>query len=145
MAYSREQIEKSWVPDDGIRHHGLTRGKKYLGRDVPEEYFVVQDWCLAQGVAPLGSDTPDLTQVLQGVEYVIQAATGKYPDEKILSSQEINGMMPYLNRETEFNGGALRQFPELQKLLKEQLSKLPKGSIVIATIRALPQYQDIFN
>jgi len=145
MPYSREQIEKNLVPNEGTNIHALIRGKKYMGRDVPDGYFVVQDWCLSQGVALPGSGIPDLTHILQGVEYFIQAAIGKYPDEMVLTPDEIRGMMFYLNQESEFDGGALIQFPELQEVLKRELIKLPKGSAVIEAIRSLPGNQDLFT
>lgn len=144
MPYTREQITPHLQPSDPNNPWLLVRGKQYLGRDVPEGYFVVQDWCLAQGATPLDSVIPDLMETLQGVEYLFQTATGNYPDEKVLVESEIIGMMHYLNRETEFEGGALRQYPELQKLLKEHLLQMPKGAQTIAAIQKIPQYADLF-
>ena len=68
-----------------LHDRGLKRGKLYMGREVPEQYFLVQDWCFAQGSTPIESGVADLTAILQGVEYIFQAATGLWPDDKVLT------------------------------------------------------------
>ncbi len=123
---------------------GLTRGKKYMDREVPEQYFIIQKWCLSQGSVPLETGYPDLSHILQGVEYIIQAATGKH-SESVLSPGEIKLALGYLDCPELFEGGSLMMFDELRELVRTQLLTLPKGQIVINTVNNLPGYQGIFD
>ena len=75
MSWSREQLLPHLDPNKKPPSHVLLeRGRKYLGRDVPDGYFKIQDWCVSQGTAKV-SCIPDLTHVLQGAEYILQAGT----------------------------------------------------------------------
>ncbi|OGY21428.1 MAG: hypothetical protein A3A65_00200 [Candidatus Chisholmbacteria bacterium RIFCSPLOWO2_01_FULL_49_14] len=118
------------------------RGKKYLGRDVPDEYFKIQDFCAAQGTSQ-DSLVPDLTVTLQGVEYIIQAGTGKHPE--MLTQETLRQTMSYLNREDLFERGALRQYPNFLEIVKEELVKLPSGKTVLDMLGQIPEYQDLFG
>jgi len=144
MTWTKDQIASYLGPNikDWRSSQLHERGKKYLGRDVPEEYFNIQDFCVAQGTTQ-DSLVPDLMDTLQGVEYVIQAATGKYPE--LLTEDNIRQTMSYLNREDLFEGGALRQYPNFLEIVKEELLRMPKGKTVLELISRFPKYQDLFE
>lgn len=145
MPWRKEQLT-SYLNRDRIPSQGvlLERGKTYLGRVVPDGYFRIQDWCVSQGISESFA-IPDLTWVLQGVEYLLQAGTGNFPDKIVLTTANLIGTMHYLNRETVFDGGALRQYPELLAMVKEELGKLPRGKDVIRGLGRIPQYKDLFG
>lgn len=140
MPYNREFLTKQLDPN--TRPLFGPYEAEYLGRKVPEQLFPIQDWCFAQGADP-NHLFPDLTNVLQGVEYILQAGTGNFPEA--MTADEINGAMFYLNCEEDFKNGALRQYPELQEMMKEALLSLPKGAEVIKTIRSIKRYKDLFE
>jgi hypothetical protein len=144
-SFTRKEMQRRWVK-------GITplmplgeRGQKFLGQDVPDGYFVIKDWCIAQGITPTGSYVPDLTCILQGVQMSFFAATGQKANEWYLTREGLLSTMSYMNREGEFTGGALRQFPELQKLLKAELLKLPNGQAFIEGVQKITQYKDLFR
>lgn len=139
MPYTREFISKRL--DTSVQPQFTPYTEEYLGRKVPQQLFPIQDWCFAQGADPEHL-FPDLTHVLQGVEYILQASTGNFPEA--MTADQISGAMTYLNCEEDFKHGALRQYPELQKMMKQAMLTLPKGQEVINTIRSLKQYQDLF-
>jgi len=142
MSWTKEQLiphlSKKNKPKDGDL---LEKGHKYLGRNVPEQYFKIQDWCISQGVT--NSAIPDLTKTLQGVEYIIQAAVDN--DPKVLTPTTLKNCMWYLNRPEEFKNGALRQFPEFQEIIKKELLELPFGKKVLKIISEIPEYSDLFR
>lgn len=145
MAFTKEQIQPYLGTENKPYTSPLIRAEKYLDRDVPEGYFVVQDWCMAQGFAPVKSGIPDLSRTFQGLEYIFQTATGKEPEDIVLSESAVANMMHYLNRENDFENGALRQFPEYQRLIKQELLKLPNGRKTIDAIQKIPKYKDLFK
>jgi len=145
MAYSKEQLSELLDPNlSTTKCAPLEKGVPYIGRNVPDEYFVIQDWILEQPAAPEDSDIPDLGCVLQGLEYIFCDASDTYPhiprDEKNLRTT-----MGYLNRELEFEGGALRQYPELQRLIREGLLQMPRGQEVISVIQGIEGCEDLFR
>ena len=140
MAYTREFISQRLDPN--VKPQFTPYTEEYLGRKVPSQLFPIQDWCFAQGADPEHL-SPDLTHVLQGVEYILQAATGNFPEA--MTADQIGVAMPYLNCEEDFENGALRQYPELQQMMKKAILTLPKGKEVINTIRSFEQYQDLFS
>ena len=143
MSWTKEQLLPYLDPNrNPLRGVLLERGRKYLGRDVPDEYFMIQDWCVSQGVAT-ESFVPDLTHVLQGVEYVLLPGTGRHPE--LLTTDVLTRMMYYLNREDEFEGGALRQYPELQTMIKEEVLKQPDGRLMLDILAQTPEYKDLFK
>jgi len=148
MPYSREQLEAVWIKDKPAEDfHPFERGKKYLDRDVPDELFPIQEWCIQQGGSPAGSLFPDLSSIFQGLEYILQTAAGNYTEDvrdKLFEPSEMAGMMDYLNSEGDFEGGALRQFPELQEIIKKALLGMPRGQEVIRAIQGVEKYSDLF-
>lgn len=145
MAFSREQLEGVWRQGKRtLSHPPFEKGRKYLNRDIPEQLFPIQEWCIKQSSAP-DEFLPDLSCIFQGLEYLLQAATGKFPDEMVLTEKEISGTMVYLNREDDFENGALRQFPELQIMIRSALLELPKGQEVIDIIQSIKRYDDLFR
>lgn len=122
MPYTREFISRQLDPN--VKPTFTPYTEKYLGREVPIQLFPIQNWCFAQGADPKHL-SPDLTYVLQGVEYILQASTGNFPEA--MTADQVKNAMKYLNREEHFENGALRQYPELQEMMKKAMLMLPKG------------------
>jgi len=143
MLWTREQLalhfDRNNEPRAGVL---IKRGSKYMGREIPDGYFTIQDFCVSQGIATK-ADIPDLTHILQGVEYIFYIATGEHPED--LTPRELIGAMYCLNREKEFEGGALRQYPELLEITKTEILKLPRGREVIEILGGIPEYQELFT
>jgi len=53
--------------------------------------------------------------------------------------------MDNLNREEDFTNGALKQFPELETMIKEALLELPKGVKMIEIVQSIDKYSDLFR
>ncbi|MFC1624840.1 hypothetical protein ACFL15_00460 [Patescibacteria group bacterium] len=145
MLYTKEQLLKVQDPNQPTESMLLIkRGETCFGREVSEQYHIVQDWILEQPGVPLGSFYPDLGSALQGVEYMFYAATANSPSEH-RNVEQMEIMMNYLNRENLFKGGALRQYPEFQEVIKKAILELPHGQEVINLIQKIDKYKDLFK
>ena len=149
MPYSREQLQEIWVKDKPVKDfEPLVRGRTYFGHEIPEQVFVIEEWCMKQGGSPRGSRIPDLSNTFQGLEYILLTASGVYSKalgKQLFEPSEIQGMMSYLNRERDFQGGALRQFPDYQKMIKKALLELPRGPKVIKAVQKIEKFSDLFR
>lgn len=113
---------------------------KSLGRSLPPGFREIEDLYLElppvmdSGSALIRARRTSVTSTMQGVEYLMQAATGE--DRFSFTPEVIHQAMGYATRENE-----LQKFPQLWDLLKEKLSALPKGSEVLDIVTSDEKYE----
>ncbi len=126
----------------------LKRGDKYLDRDIPKQYFKIQDWLVNQVKKQKRIITKtyrvlDIIITLQGVEYIVQAASGNNPET--VNPDCMKQAMHYLDAPSLINGGATHSFPGLSKVIEKQLLELQSGKKVIEITKTIPEYKDFFK